>query len=197
MVAMQGGKNFADGFAQCGDQGLFGGFDDGDVDAPLTGTGGHLQADPPGTHDSERRSLDQNGIQRLGVVVGAQIVDPGRVGSRYRWALGRRSGGQQQLVVVHRGAVGKPDGMCGGIDRRHPRAESQIDVVFVVPVGVLHGELAQRLLAGQILLGKRRPLVGQVLLFGEQNDLAFEVTVAQGFYRFGPRKSAANDNECL
>jgi hypothetical protein len=124
-------------------------------------------ADPPGTHDGERGSLDQNGIQCLGVVVGAQIVDPGRVGSRYRWPLGRRSGGQQQPVVVRCGAVRKPDGVLGGIYRRHPHAESQIDVVFVVPVGALHGEFAQRLLAGQILLGKRGPLVGQVRLVGK------------------------------
>ena len=138
---MQGGEHLADGFAECGHQRLFGGLDDGDVDAALTGSGGHLQADPPGTHHRERRALGQNGIQRLGVVVGAQIVDPGGVGSRYRWALRRRSGRQQQLVVVHRGAVGKSDGVCGGIQRRHPRAESQIDVVVVVPVGVLHGEV--------------------------------------------------------
>ena len=68
--------------------------------------------------------------------------------------------------------------------------------MVAVPVGVLHGEVAQRLLAGQILLGKRGPLVGQVLLLGEQNDLAVEVIVAQGFCRFGPGKSAANDDEC-
>ncbi|COW21966.1 Uncharacterised protein [Mycobacterium tuberculosis] len=94
---------------------MYGGLDDGDVDATLTRTGGHFQAYPAGTHHCEGRPLHQNGVQCHGVVVAAQVVDAGGIGSRYWWAPWGRSRGQQQLVVAHRSAVGKLYRVCGPI----------------------------------------------------------------------------------
>ncbi len=50
VFAVQVGEHFADRLAECGQQRLFGGLDDGDVDAALTSARGHLQADPTGAH---------------------------------------------------------------------------------------------------------------------------------------------------
>lgn len=49
--------------------------------------------------------------------------------------------------------------------------------------------------AGQKLLGKRRPVVGQVLFVAEQDNPTAEVAAAQRLYGFSPGKSPANNDE--
>lgn len=61
--------------------------------------------------------------------------------------------------------------------------------MVAVPIGGLDGEVAQRLFAGQKLLGKRRPVVGQVLFVAEQDNPTAEVAAAQRLYGFSPGKS--------
>jgi len=56
-------------------------------------------------------------------------------------------------VVADGGVVGQRDGVVGGVDGCHLGAQPQVDVVVAVPGGGVDGEIGERLLAGQILLG--------------------------------------------
>ena len=69
-------------------------------------------------------------------------------------------------------------------------------MVVAVPGGRVDGEVVERLLARQVLLGQRRPLVGQVLLGGEQCDMTVKVVVAQCLSGLGSGETAADNDEC-
>ena len=105
------GEHLADLAAERGQQRKLRHFDDRDVDAAVSGTGGDLEADPSAADDGQRTTFGQCRIQRVGVVDGAQVVHAVGVCAGDRRPARLRAGGQQQLVVAHRAAVGQGDGV--------------------------------------------------------------------------------------
>src|SRR5690606_22124351 len=70
-------------------------------------------------------------------------------------------------------------------------------MMVAVPRLVLDGELVEGLLTRQVLLRQRRPLVGQLLLVGQQGDGPVEVVVAQSLCGLGAGETATDDDEML
>jgi hypothetical protein len=71
VFAVQGGEHLADFATERGHQRKLGHLDDRDVDAAVSGAGGHLQADPTAADDGQRRTFGQHRIQCVGIVDGA------------------------------------------------------------------------------------------------------------------------------
>ena len=152
MFAVERGEHLADLAAERGHQRKLRHFDDRDADAAVSGTRGDLEADPPGANDGQRGTFGQCGIQRIGVVDGAQVVHAVGVGAGDRRSARLRASGQQKLVVVHRAAVGQGDCSRFPIDCRHLGALLQVDVVVAVPGRGGDGEVTEVLFPCQVLL---------------------------------------------
>ena len=135
VLAVQLGEHLGDLASERAEQRQFGGLDHGDVRAAVAGVGGHLETDPAAAHDRQRGPLRQGGVEGVGVIDGAQVVHAVGIGAGDRRPSRRRTGGQQQLVVVQRALVGQSDEMAVRVDRRHRGAEPQVDVVVAVPGG--------------------------------------------------------------
>ena len=99
-----------------------------------------------------------------------------------------------QPVIADAGAVREGDAACPRVEPGGQRAEPQVDVVLVVPLGRM-----QRAVCGgrvqQELLGQRRPLVGHGILTADQRDGAVKAVVAQfGYGRRAGRAAADHDH---
>jgi hypothetical protein len=81
------------------------------------------------------------------------------------------------------------------VDRGHPGAHPQLDPLVGVPRLVVREGLVTLVLAEQVALGQRRPLVGQLRFLADQHHPAVEALRPQrlGGLRAGQRR--AHDHE--
>ena len=168
--------------------------EDGDLGARVARRGGDLETDPAAADDHDARAVARTVAQAVGVVEGAQ--GERRVGARDGEAARARPGGEQQLVVAERVPSASVDLVRARVDRDDrgmPRA--QVDVVLGVPVVGMHERLVEFGLALQVVLGQRRPLVGQVGLGAEERDAAGEALVAQRLDGLGAGQAGSDDDE--
>lgn len=61
-----------------------------------------------------------------------------------------------------------------GVDRRRPGCEPEVDAVVVLPVGRVDDRLVEGGAAGEVAIGQRWALVGQVSLGGDHGDVSVE-----------------------
>ena len=135
-------------------------------------------------------------LEPLAVLDGAQVGHRGAgvVGGR---EVARGRPGRQQQPVVGLLAVAGVHGVRREVDRGDGGAQPQVDVVLVVPVGVVHEGGLELVGAEQVALGQRGPLVGQVVLVAEHHHRALEPGVAEPLDGLGRRQSRAHHDERL
>jgi hypothetical protein len=133
--------------------------------------------------------------QRVGVRQLAQVVHAVQGLAGDVEPPGRRTGGEQQLVVALRAAL-EDHRVRRPLDRRDADAGAQVDRVLRVPLGGVDEGRLPRLLAEQVVLGQRRALVGHLGLVAEQHNVAGEALGAQRLRGFGAGQAAAHDHEC-
>ncbi len=152
--------------------------DQGDLLAELGEHRRGLEADIAAADHHRLRDLRQLGHHPVGVGAGAhgvhalQMMGPGQ--------FARRAARRPDHVTIadHLSGLGR-DSVSGGVDGGHRRAELEADVTFG-PEGFRTDQQAfKRFVAGQVFLGQWRPFVGQVRLGADDQDLAFELALAQ------------------
>ena len=125
---------------------------------------------PPGLSRSRMRG-------RVGD--GPQVEDAGQFDARRLEPAPSRSGRQDEMPVADRLSVARLDALSRPVDPLRANAEPQIDAL-VAEIGL--GPQRQAVdvhLALEKRLRQRRPLIGQILLVGEQDDFAVEAVLAQ------------------
>ncbi len=121
------------------------------------------------------------------VQVGAGYVEPARLGA----------GGDQQPVVNKFSVTVGHHGPRGWFDRGDGDSGPQLDVVLLVEPFVMYATLLSRLFTAEVVLGQRRALIGELVLFTDQHDAAVEALIAELLRRFGTGQARADDHECL
>src|SRR5450432_384502 len=74
-------------------------------------------------------------------------------------------------------------------------AEPKVDVLLGVVTLRMHVSLFLRLLAGEVLLRQRRPLVGPFVIITDEHDPPFETLTAQGFRGLRAGQAGADNHE--
>ena len=120
------------------------------------------------------RPVGERLLEPLAVLDGAEVGDR-RAASR-RPSRGAAAATRWPAAACRR-AAGRP--RCAPRGRRCRCAvtalpEAQVDVVLVVPVRVVHERRLELVVAEQVALRQRRPLVGQVVLVAEHHDVPVE-----------------------
>ena len=168
---------------------------DRDLAAVLARGGRGLQADPAGPGDDDLAAAAQRGGQPLRVPHRAQVPDAVEIGPGDVQPPRRGAGGDQQPVVGHGLAALQGDPVARPVDRRHGRAAPQVDVVLGVPAV---GEREYRfpaVLAQQVPLGQRRPLVRVLVFRADEHDRALEALLPEGFRGLGAGQARSDDHK--
>src|SRR5690606_10887376 len=103
----------------------------------------------------------------------------GEVGTRYVNRSRPGTGGEQQGVVGHRRAVIERDGVPGPIDREGPAPEARLDGVVRIEFGRANQEALPLHFPGQILLRKRRTLIGERRLLADERNRPLETATPE------------------
>ena len=159
---------------------------------------GHLQALHAGAGrdlDADEAAAQHGNVAAASLEQGAdrlRVLDrTDRLGALERPR--RRSGGQRQPAELDPLAA-HLDGVAGDVHRRHVRAQAQLDAVFPPPVRGVHGQLVDRRLAAQEILGQRGPVVGRVLLVADDQRRAVAALLAVLLGHHPAGEPAADDH---
>ena len=131
-----------------------------------------------------RRGEHRHGVRRGEHRRGEHHRGVRRGERRRRWV---GVGGEDGVRVLDQGHRGH--------DGRDGDTLAQVHVVFGVPLGSVHVDRVTAVLAEQVALGKRRALVRALRLGPQQDDLAVEFLVPQGFGGLGPGQAGAGDHK--
>jgi len=112
--------------------------------------------------------------QGVGVRRRTQVVDAIKLGPGHRKPSRDGPRGEQQTVVAAPLPRRQYDLAQAEVEAGHGRPRAQLDALGVVKGGVVDRGVVKALLAPQVLLGKRWPLVGPHRLLPEQQDAALE-----------------------
>ena len=136
--------------------------------------GGHLAADvrPADAHDV--LGLVELGADRVGVAERAQVVDAVELRAVDLQPADHRAGRDERVLVA--------DGLLRrqrrlprrGVELHHARARQELDGRVVEPPGLGTEARLAALLAAQVLLRERRPVVRRIELAARQQDAAVE-----------------------
>ena len=193
---VEGREGAGDLRSQDAEQGQVQGFQDGDVGTRAAGRRGYLQADPSAADDHQSTPDMQPGPDQVGVLDGAQVGDGRAAVVGHRQVARSRPGDQQQLVVALGGAAGGH--RAGGrVDGGDPGTQSKVDVVRVVPLGRLNEGGLEAVVAHQVSLGERRPLVGQVGFGAVEHEVSVEAALPQLLHGLAGSQAPAGDHEGL
>ena len=170
--------------------------EDRDGGARLARGGRGLEADPAAADDHHPGAVGERLLEPLAVLDGAEVGDRGAGVVGDPQVPRRRPGRQQQLGVGLLPVAGADD-VRGGVDRGDLLAEPQVDVVLVVPVGVVHERRLEVVVAQEVALGQRRSLVGQVVLVAVHHDGPLEPRGPQLLDGLGRGQPGSHDDEGL
>ena len=158
------------------------------VEALHAGAGGCLDADEaPADHGQVAAPASEDLTDPLGVL---DRADGQRVAERPC----RGAGGQGQPPVADPLAVGELDLLGCRVDRRHLRAEPQVDLLLRPPLGRVHVGLLSRFVAAQELLGQGRAVVGRPLLAADDQDGLGAARLTVGLTDHAARETPADDH---
>ena len=144
------------------------GLQDGDFGACLRRRGRHFQPYVPSAHNDNPPSRSKFLVQRVGVVQRPQIVDAGQIRARRIELAQNASGGQHQAVVAELLAVVQHRKLVAAVHGQHPAAQAQFHVPGLVVLRPAKQQPLALEFAGQVLLGKRRALIGRRALLADQ-----------------------------
>ena len=137
-----------------------------------------LRPDQTGADDQQPGTGQHRLAQSIGILGGAQDVDPRAVRARNRRAGRMAAGGQHDAIGGKQLSVGQFDGPMSGAEGGHGCQVAQPHRVVVVPTLRLQGDLLKVLLPGEIVLAQRRAVVGE-LTGVDKRDLAQETARAE------------------
>ena len=161
--------------------------------APMrAGTRGDLCADEARADDDDPASRAEREAQPVGVGLGPQvwIRSPCGAGDPAR----PPAGGDSTESAGEGGPVGEQHPAGRGVDARRRGGGPHVDVVRVGP-DLREQPEAGLVLVGEVLLGQRRPLVGQVRLVAHDGDGAVVPPAPQGPGGHGRGLSPADDDD--
>ena len=149
----------------------------------------------PAPSTAIRRPARRARLEPSAVLDRAQVVRPGRrcrrpIGSR----RGGRAGGEQQPVVGQVLGIGA-DRVRVGVERRAGEPSRSSTSWSSVPARVVDERLLELLVAQEVALGQRRPLVGQVGLGGEQHQPSVVPRRAERLGAVRGGESAADEHD--
>ena len=142
-------------------------------------------------HDALR--LVGVGADRVGRPERAQVVDAGELGAVDPQPADVRAGGEQGDAELDDLLGGERRGARRGVELHHARARRELDPVAAVPVGVVEQAGVAVLLAGEVLLRARRPLVRRIGLAADQQDALAEPALVQRLRARRRSRPAADD----
>src|SRR4029453_8439633 len=169
----------------------------GHFDAHLSEGRRHLAADEAEAHQHPAPRLLSGGTDQVRVLHGAELQDTGEPGAGRRERAIAAACRHEQLVVREPLAAPERHLLARGIDGGGPRLQAQVDARARVVVRGLHELILELLLAAQIALGQRRPVVRRPRLFAHQGDVALEAAVPQSGGGGGPGQGRADDDDAL
>ena len=168
--------------------------EEGDLGVLVAGGRGDLETDPAAADDHQALAGAEGRPDRVGVGPGAQRE--GGVGAGNGDAAGLGPGRQHQRAVRQAGSVCQLDLVGARVDRHDIGAATQLDVVLGVPRLGMHDRSIEVGLAGQVVLGQRRTLVGQLVLGAEEDaDRPGVAGVAQRFRGLGSGQPGSHDHD--
>ncbi len=150
-----------------------------DLEPVLHRDRGHLQTDVAAADDHQTLAGREVGADILHVVDAAQIVDAAQVVAGDGQLPGPGAGREQQFLVGEGFAGIRGYGLCCRVDGDHPRVGLDRDVLVLVELGRPQVHAFEAVLPRQVLLGQRWPLVGNVRLVADDDDLPFIAFLAQ------------------
>ena len=168
--------------------------DDGHVRAEPVCAGGDFLADEAGADHDHARAGAKRLSQPAGVGEASQLVDVGEA-LRARQPAWAAAGGDQQLRERQARAGGERQLACGDVQAGCPLAEQQLDVAVAVP---LVGAEAQRGFidpSREVLLGKRRAVVGRDGLIADEPNRTVMAVAAKCLDRTLGGESPAGDHD--
>ena len=161
------------------------------------GGGRGLQADPAGADDGHPLRGGERRLQCVAVGDSAQVMHTGQVRTGHLEAPGRRTRRQQQLVVAERLSLRCAHFVCSAVDFGNPCTQTQVDVVFGVPLRGMDVDLFPLGAAQQVALRQGRSVIRAVILIADEDDLAVETVGAQRLGGLGAGQPGAHDDKCL
>ncbi len=138
-----------------------------------------LHADEAASDDHHARSLFQANFHLVGFIQGAQRQHTLEVGALQPEQPVPRAGRKHKIVVFQDFAVLKQDPATVGIQMLGACAGTHLDALLPEPRLRPQPQGVTRGLAGQVALGQRRSLVGQVSLCTNEDDAAREALLTQ------------------
>ena len=156
--------------------------------------GRHLAADVAAADQHGALGLLGVGADRVGVAERAQVVDAVEVAALRAQPAHVRAGGEQRVVELDL-VLGRQRGHAlVAVELHHAGAGEQLDVLLAPPLVGAEQHVLPGLLALQVALGQRRPVVGRVELAAHQQHAALgrppRAASARSWRRRGRRRSA-------
>ncbi|SHT17902.1 Uncharacterised protein [Mycobacteroides abscessus subsp. abscessus] len=144
--------------------------EDGDVHAERTQRGRRFQPDVTAAHDHNPPTRCSGGTDQLDVCSGTQVVNSGKIHPWCGESSGPCAGAQRELGVRQRVAGAQRHTLGTPVDRLHGRIQES-NVLLFVEISAANQEVVEAVLAGQVSLRQRRPVVGQSPLVADEHDL--------------------------
>ena len=149
-----------------------------------------LQTDPARPDDRHPLRRGERRLHCVAVGDPAQVMHPGQIGTGHLQAPGRRTGRQQQLVVAERLAPRCAHFVCGAVDFGDPCPQTQVDVVFGVPLRGMDVDLLPLGDAQEVALRQGRSVIGAVGLIADEDDLPSKPLVRSASAALAPASPA-------
>ena len=147
--------------------------------AELGQRGGHFGGDVGAADAHDALGALDVLADRVGVAERAQVVHALELGAVDRQPADHRAGRDQRAIEADLLLGGELGGARGGVELEHAGARQQLDAVRVPPVGGMHVRALGPVLAAQVLLGRRRAVIGRMRLAPDEQDRAVEALFAQ------------------
>ena len=169
--------------------------DRGDLDPHLAQGGRHLGADEAQSQHHRAAPGCGRGTDPVAILDSAELKDPGKIAARRRQRPVAPPGGHEEPVVGHRIPALQRDDLACRIDGGGADAKPKADALLSVERGRVDQLVLEPVLAAQVALGERRPIVRQLLLRPDQRDLALEASLTQRGGRAAPGQRSPDDDE--
>ena len=155
----------------------------------------HLQPDIAAAHHGDALARLEDILQPVHIGDGLEIVDARQVGAGAFQAAHPRAGGQQQLVIGQRAAIGEFHAALGTMDRLGSGVQDQIAAIVGIIIVGLQEQARALELAQQIGLGQGRALIGRIGFVAHHGDGAGKALLAQRLESLTAGLAGADDDD--
>ena len=151
----------------------------GHAEAKVPGRCDCLQPDVTRAHDDDLLCPGEVGTNTVDVGHRAQVVDTLEVVTGHFQQAVAAAEAQDQLVVAQFRAVAQAQPLVRPVDCGDPQSELHVHQVLFVELGAAQQQPLAVHFTREVLLGQRRPVVGQVRLVADHDDAACVPFAAQ------------------